>query len=326
MARPGSNAPPVNGDQVRDTWFWPPRYRVEGYDAEQVQDLFSRIAAELDADRPVRPLIENARLRTRKSGRRYDIDAADWFLGQFLLSPGRFGPAGINADPWGDLPVTQLYHNPSQEASGANFAGQCQNAWRDFGQLPGTRLWWGRAGMFRKALYNEEQQVLAAMWGSSLEIVDPKVSGGERSFTLTSRARYQKSPPRTWNRTRFGHWDGLVDETEIPILYTAGRNFGGRAEASIMFPDQRWLRFLVRGTRKANAIMTAVDQAGNRVARYRISGWDYQLGWKTLPGLSKSVEITVHPGWRLTDELALALMISGGWLGPYLASAAEGGG
>ena len=98
----------------------------------------------------------------------------------------------------------------------------------------------------------------------------------------------------------------LVDESEVPVLYTADR--------FIMFPDRRWLRFLVRGTRKANAIMTAVDQAGNRVARYRIPGWGLRFGWARLVDLSKSVEIIVNPGWELTDELALALVISARWL------------
>jgi hypothetical protein len=41
--------------------------------------------------------------------------------------------------------------------------------------------------------------------------------------------------------------------------------------------------------------MTAVDQAGNKLARYRFTG-----SWK-------SVEIVVHPGQRLTDELTLAI-------------------
>ena len=164
--------------------------------------------------------------------------------------------------------------------------------------------------MFRKALYTEEQQILASVWGSSLEIVSPKVSAGGRSFTFTSRARHHANPPKTWSKAQFGRWVGLVDETGIPVLYANGDNLGGRASASIIFPDQRWLRFLVRGTRKANAIMTAVDQAGNRVARYRLIprtlGRDF-------------VEITVHPSWKLTDELALTLVISAGWLEPYLA-------
>lgn len=305
VARPGSDAPTVNGDQVRDTWFWPPRYSVVGYDARQVQELFRRVAAELDAGRPVGPLIENATLRTRESGGRYDIGAVDWFLGQFLLPPGRFGLDGISADPWRDLPVTQLYHNPSQEASGASFVRQCENAWRDFDQLPGTHLWWGRAGMFRKALYTEEQQILASVWGSSPEIV----SAGGRDFIFTSRARHYETAQKTWSSPPSNCWFELADdETGIPILYSSG-DFGGSARASIMFHDRRWLRFLVRGTRKANGIMTAVDQAGNRVAGYRLA--DKR---KTLFGLSSSVEIAVNPAWKLTDELALALVISAKWL------------
>jgi hypothetical protein len=96
----------------------------------------------------------------------------------------------------------------------------------------------------------------------------------------------------------------LIDETGTPILYTTGRNFAGRACAWIMFPDQRWLRFPVRATTGANGIMTAVDQAGNRVARYRILDKGLDPGWKSSFGLSHSIEITVHPGQKLTDELA----------------------
>ena len=80
----------------------------------------------------------------------------------------------------------------------------------------------------------------------------------------------------------------------------AGTNVDCQANACIMFPDQRCLRFLVRATQKANAIMTAVGQAGNKAVRYR--------------DVSASVEIIVHPSWKLNDELALALVISAGWL------------
>jgi len=44
--------------------------------------------------------------------------------------------------------------------------------------------------------------------------------------------------------------------------------------------------------------MTAVDQAGNEVARYWLDGW--------------RVQITVHQ--ELTDELALAIALSAPWL------------
>jgi hypothetical protein len=70
------------------------------------------------------------------------------------------------------------------------------------------------------------------------------------------------------------------------------------ADSYIKFPGQRWLRFPVRGTKRANTIMTAVDQAGNKVARYRFAG------------PRKALEIVVHPDHRLTEELTLAIAVS----------------
>jgi hypothetical protein len=56
--------------------------------------------------------------------------------------------------------------------------------------------------------------------------------------------------------------------------------------------------------------MTAVDQAGDRAVRYRIISSRYFTG--------DTVEITVHPDWKLTDGLALAILISAPWLHEYL--------
>ena len=111
----------------------------------------------------------------------------------------------------------------------------------------------------------------------------------------------------------------LLDETGMPVFYTSGENFERRAWASVTFPDQRWLRFPVRGTAPCNAIMTAVDQAGNSVVRYRIASRG------TVPRRS-IVEITVHPDRELADELVLAIAISAPWLGSYFSQQLGGGG
>jgi hypothetical protein len=50
--------------------------------------------------------------------------------------------------------------------------------------------------------------------------------------------------------------------------------------------------------------MTAVDQIGKSVARYRIIG-------------KETTEIAVNPGWKLTDELTLAIAVSAPWLDSY---------
>jgi hypothetical protein len=57
--------------------------------------------------------------------------------------------------------------------------------------------------------------------------------------------------------------------------------------------------------------MTAVDQAGAKVARYRIIGKPWTITQDTM-------EITVHPGQLLTDELAIAIAMSTPWLSSYL--------
>jgi hypothetical protein len=117
----------------------------------------------------------------------------------------------------------------------------------------------------------------------------------------------------------------LVDETGTPILYTSGTNFNWRATASIMFRDQERLRFLVRGSRLDDAIMTAVDQAGNAIARYRsrIIVTSQDPIWY---GSSKRVvDITVHPDWELTNQRALAIAVSAPWLGSYFVRPSGGG-
>jgi len=58
--------------------------------------------------------------------------------------------------------------------------------------------------------------------------------------------------------------------------------------------------------------MTAVDQAGNRVAGYRALE-------------NGPIQITVHPEWELTDELVLALVISAPWLKLYFEQPGGGG-
>jgi len=98
---PDRDAPPVDGGEIRATRF----LRCDsglgvnyafaslfhhswGYAAAEVDELLRQAAAELDAGRFAGPLIDNARFQRTRSGPRYDIDAVDWFLGQF---PGALG-------------------------------------------------------------------------------------------------------------------------------------------------------------------------------------------------------------------------------------------
>ena len=71
----------------------------------------------------------------------------------------------------------------------------------------------------------------------------------------------------------------------------------------ITFADGRWLRFLVRGTVASNGIMTAIDQSGRRMVRYKVARPSGTL-----------VTAVVNPTIELTEELLLAIALSA----PYL--------
>jgi len=68
--------------------------------------------------------------------------------------------------------------------------------------------------------------------------------------------------------------------------------------------------------------MTAVDQDGNKVARYLLTGKLRAFSART----ARTVEITIHPGHPLTDELVLAIAISAPWLSSYFSHPGGGGG
>jgi hypothetical protein len=222
---------------------------------------------------------------------------------------------------------------------------ECAEAWRDFGQLPGMRLRWERPEPGRRELRTAEQQPLADV--RRLRLPGPIISAGGRSFQLKavppwSRSRLYEVTARAYQDYRCyapvtasrpesslnvlaglgrGHFYDrgaeLVDETGAAVLYVRGRHDERAAGACIAFPDQRWLRFPVRGTKPTNAIMTAVDQARNKVARYRLTSSG--TGWPT------AMEITLHPDRQLTDDLVLALAISARWIGDYFEESGGGG-
>jgi DivIVA domain-containing protein len=339
----------VNGDGVRAVRFY--RGEIEAYKARGVDDLLRHVAAELDAGRLAEPLIKNAVFRRSGRARGYDVDAVDWFLDQFLLPRDHPEPAGMSADPWHDLAVARLTRSevggPATRPAGRawlayreHFAEECANAWRDFGRAPGTHLWWGPVKRGRYELRTAEEQTIASLRRPARPAT---VSTGGKSFTFEKIRPGRSSSPgfaeivARSQRDYDGHFAKnrhssmilndpfigpkhrvrrVTDETGNPVLYVSGRNFASRAWASITFPDLRWLRFLVRGTRKENAIMTAVDQAGNSAVRYRIT---HSRSWAR-----DTVEITVHPEWELTDELALAIAVSAPWIPGYFSKAGGG--
>jgi hypothetical protein len=219
-----------------------------------------------------------------------------------------------------------------------DYAEECWERWHDFDQQPGVYLRWGWVGMNCRELLTMDVQTIASIRGLGRHLT---VRTGGKSFSLRRTGIARSSSPVIAEiiarRSRdmrgdfaaetdhsLGRHDlrlrELADEAGKPVLYTSGRNFNHMADANITFPDQRWLRFQVEGTRRGNAIMTGVNEAGNSVVQYRII---FPQGLRPRPNI---VEIAVYPGRELTDELVLAIAISAPWLGSYFSEPSQGGG
>ena len=281
----GVREPFLTSDDVRNKRFSTTRLRP-GYDQEEVDALLDEVELRLAASPPGQPQDNEP-----------EPDA-------YRLPIQDRPTAGC----------TYLRTRPSRRALREQYAEECWKAWGEFGQQPGTYLQLEWVKIARCELRLVDLQAIASMtyrWSGILGFTDipemgRRVSLREESFVLKST----------------GYWQSrkLVDETGAPILHTSGRNFARTARASVSFPDGRSLRFPVRGTHRANAIMTAVDQAGNSVARYRVT----RLGRSS--GLRNNVEVALYPGWELTDKLVLAITISAPWLSSYFSVQTGGGG
>jgi DivIVA domain-containing protein len=323
----------VNGDEVRNVKFSPGLYS-----AAEVNDLLERVAAELDAGRPAGPLIGDElfpQAGSRRSG--YDTGEVDWFLDQLRRREDPSEADRLNADPWGDL-AADPYCMRREPGDPAVFIiesslDEYADDWRDFDRQPGTRLSWVRTSRVLRELRTVDQQAIAscryarrAVFGSgSFGSGIRTLSAGGRTFTMkpvkvSAWPRIAKIISR--DRPIAPHMllrqtdkiypfplRELLDETGEPVLYTGGSHMRQVAGSYIKFPDQRWLRFPVRGTSRGNAIMTAVDQEGNKVARYRFTG--------------AGKEIAVHPDERLTEELALVIAVSATWISDYCIQPAD---
>jgi DivIVA domain-containing protein len=327
----------VNGDEVRNVRFSPGRYS-----AAEVNDLLERVAAELDAGRPAGPLIADAVFPQAKFRSGHDTDAVDWFLDQLRRCEDPSEAARADNDPWRDLAADHwcFSREPGDpavlitEPSSAEYADD----WRDFDRQPGTRLWWVRTGTMRGELRTEDQQAVASFRYPLPTFVSYLVgmhslSAGRRTFTITwvtpsawagTAGTVSRDPLREAHMLRRQTDDmdsslrELLDDTGTAVLYKGGRHFDYHAGGYIKFPGQRWLRFPVRGHSRGNAIMTAVDQAGNKVARYRFPD-------ARTANARKTIEVVVHPDHRLTEELALAIAVSARWVNDYFIEEHGGG-
>jgi hypothetical protein len=102
-------------------------------------------------------------------------------------------------------------------------------------------------------------------------------------------------------RHPLGGWEVLDDTTGRTMCRVSGFACKMRMTTRIELPGGRWLRFAVRGTSSFNDVVTAVNQDGQPVVRYRCA---------SRPRNRNNTDIVVSPAWPLTEEHLVAMAIS----------------
>jgi DivIVA domain-containing protein len=299
----GIREPFLTSGDVRDRQFSVTRWR-RGYDVEEVDALLDEVEVRLAASPPGQP--QDSELGPDAYGLRIE----DRRTGGRTYLPARPSRRARRKS----RRARRKWRRDRLNAHLKQHREECQKAWDEFDQQPGTHLRL-ECKATRLDLRSADLQTTASMTHRLWR--DDRVSISKGSFVLAGTRFKGSSWIRSWRSRKF------VDETGTPVLYVSGSNFHGVDyhgidRAGISFPDGRSLRFQIRGTGTEDAIMTMVDEAGNRVARYRMM--------RLSGGHRTNVKVAVYPGWELTDELILAIMISAPWLSSHFIVPSFGGG
>jgi hypothetical protein len=272
-----------------------------GYDTNEVENFIERIAIDLDAGLALR--VPQAEF-TQRAYDCYDLDAVDWYLES--LRSGDDGPVA-SPDPWCE-PVALYAHWPMSESTPTslrevrNYLGQvCEEAWQRFDELPAIRLTWAPSGPNTRELRSTDDRLLVTVRKKRLPLSYRSDPHHFRSLESENLLYSVKNMPKQEVET-----SDLLSPDGRTILQLLGLNYTRRAAAAIQIPDGPTIRFPVRGTRRSNAVMAAVDDAGSCLARFR-----------TPMGMSlteRNIEVVVRPGIELSDQVVLLLA----WSSPLL--------
>jgi hypothetical protein len=271
-----------------------------GYPVDAVDDALNAAAEALHFGRPVQT---GELKRSPKSGS-YSSDAVDCFfrdLGQLSssLARGRKPTTGgwyegfvtnalwrLEAPEDGRLAGATVPESPEQRRK--RLEQECNEAWERFPELVGTHLKLDRVSSRGWELIRSEDGLAlastkGARWADRGDIAQIEFNG----------AIYRRTIFPPWRR-RF-QWVNV--ETKSSILRGAGVNSNHRARMAMELPDGRRFRFPVRGTETRNAVMTAVDDKGDRVARFRSAR-------------GSGLEAVVAPHVPITTEVLLVVAAS----------------
>jgi DivIVA domain-containing protein len=269
----------VTGTEITGTRF--PECKG-GYNKGQVDFFLARIADLTDKGfAPNRyPLPQT--LSRHRWVRGYDTEAVDRYLAGQAREDAA---AGLRALP--PVPV-----NPSagdharslKRGQRLQFESDREAEWRQVSDLPGVRL----------------RRTAGKVTVSSGEIL---LTRRRRTVILATGPVLRldsQGQPRILRYER-----QLTDAvTGAPLLWLRGHHSFRRAAGRVLFPCQRYFIFPVSGTRKGNAVMTAVSESGATVL------WIRHLR-------RHEYDVVVNLDYGITPEILCVIELTAGWLADY---------
>lgn len=195
-----------------------------------------------------------------------------------------------------------------------------QREWQSVGDLPGTHLFWRMAG---KDFYEIVSKI------ATLATVQLKMAGVS-GISINSdgrRAVYESRRLGPWLPGPFGIYSSraLVNTaTGVVAVQKKGHHINLRAKGTLTLPGRGTLRFPVQGARREYAVMSAVDESGLPLVKYRFSD---PVPTRTAWGLSKleGAEVVIAPDLRTSIESMLLLIaLSTEWLWSYFVKTGGG--
>ena len=185
-----------------------------------------------------------------------------------------------------------------------------EREWQSFPELPGTHLLWRRTGLFAVDLLAPNGDV----WAS----VDCPKWYADHGAVISALGR-------TYEVRRIGKSRDLVKElvevaNDATVMTMTGIHYGGRATTRLSTPDDLSLTFPVTGSNAPRATMSAVNDAGDRLVRYRVNKPKGGV-WAIGPVLDLiPVEVVVMDGAESIPSLALLIAVTSGYVRSFFRS------
>ncbi len=176
--------------------------------------------------------------------------------------------------------------------------------WQAFPELPGTHLSWHRTGLFAVDLLGPNGHVWASV---------------DCPSWYSNHAAVINAHGRTYEVRRIGKPKALVKElvdvaNDATVMTMTGIHYGDRATTRLSTPDDLSLTFPVTGSMATRATMSAVNDAGDRLIRYRVNSpkggvWAIGPVSDLIP-----VEVVVSDGAESIPNLALLIAVTSGYV------------